>query len=61
MKVRIIDGCIACGTCIGICPEMFEEDENGFARVKKSEVPPEHALAVSEAAETCPVSVIILE
>ncbi len=61
MKVKIIEGCIACGTCYGICPEVFEENSDGFARVKNSRVSPEHELGVSDAAESCPVSVIVTE
>lgn len=61
MKVRVIDGCIACGTCFAICPEVFKEDEEGFSHVERENVPEACELAVSEAAETCPVSVILTE
>jgi len=58
MKVKIIPGCIACETCVSICPEVFEIGDGGLAAVKKAEVPPEHEIAVLDAVEACPVSVI---
>lgn len=61
MKVHVIDGCIACGTCFAICPEVFKEDGEGFSHTEREDVPKEYELAVSEAAETCPVSVIVTE
>lgn len=61
MKVHVIDGCIACGTCFAVCPEVFKEDEEGFSHVEEENVPKDCEIAVSEAAETCPVSVIVVE
>lgn len=58
MKVKIIPGCIACETCVSICPDVFEIGDGGLAVVKNSDVPAEHEIAVLDAAESCPVSVI---
>ena len=30
------DACIGCGLCIGVCPEVFEFNENGRSSVRKS-------------------------
>jgi len=58
MKVRIEDGCISCGACESICDAVFT--------VEDVVVVNEAAIAgnedcVKEAAEACPVSVIIVE
>jgi ferredoxin len=58
MKVKIEDGCIACGACESICEAVFSVEDvvvvNAAAIVGNEE-------AVKEAAEACPVSVIIIE
>ncbi|MDP4120170.1 MAG: ferredoxin [Bacillota bacterium] len=54
------DGCIACGLCSQICPEVFDKDENEIAYVKHNPVSPEAEESASEARESCPVSVIDL-
>ena len=36
MKAKIDrDGCIGCGMCTEICPEVFEMADDGLARVAK--------------------------
>ena len=59
--------CIGCGSCIALCPKFFEIDEEGKARLKKSEFDSkteEETLEVSkvecaeEAIEVCPVQCI---
>lgn len=54
------DGCISCGLCAETCPEVFRIAEDELAEVY-SEVLPEHEEAVEEAAENCPVTVILIE
>ena len=52
--------CIGCGACEGICPEVFELDnEKGKAVVIKPEGGPEDL--IEEAIEACPVSCISWE
>lgn len=56
MKVDIIPGCISCGNCEGICPEVFKLDEEGLAEVIAE--PADNDDSVRAAADSCPVSVI---
>lgn len=66
------EGCTGCGLCWGECPEFFEENPND----NKSQVVEAHRIsgeaamglapatlleAVQQAAEACPVSVILVE
>lgn len=45
--------CIGCGTCAAICPEGFELDDEGKAKVKNSK-----AKCIDEAISSCPVEAI---
>ena len=54
------DECIGCESCVELCPEVFEfDEESGKARVIK----PEGGLEdlIEEAIETCPVEYIYWE
>ncbi|NLM12157.1 MAG: ferredoxin [Epulopiscium sp.] len=55
------DGCIGCGTCPAVCPEVFRMADDGLAEVYVDEVPEEAKDAAIEAQEACPVSVITVE
>ena len=33
------DGCIACGQCYDVCPEVFSAGDNGIAFVVQEQVP----------------------
>lgn len=55
-KVRIVPGCISCGTCEAICPAVFKVE--GTARVHNHAAVASHETEVEEAADMCPVSVI---
>lgn len=57
MELKIIEGCIGCGLCQSICPEVFELGEDGFAEIIAQPDDKNEAQA-REAAESCPVSVI---
>jgi len=55
------DGCIGCGTCPEVCPEVFRMDDDGLAEVYVDEVPEEAKDSAIQAQEECPVSVITVE
>lgn len=54
------DGCIGCGLCAGICPEVFRMADDGLAEVY-SDIEPETENMAEEAAENCPVDVISVD
>lgn len=59
MKAVVHDGCIACGLCVSVCPEVFRMGEDmaeAYAEVTK-----EVEREAKEARDGCPVSVIDLE
>ena len=58
MKVRIEDGCIACGACESICDAVFTVED--VAVVNEAGIAGNEE-AVKESAEACPVSVIVVE
>ena len=59
MKVKVDpDACVGTGSCISICPEIFEMGDEGIAVAKAGAVPSELEDAVREAIENCPVDAI---
>lgn len=60
MKAIIEDGCIGCGQCEAICPEVFRMNDSNEAEVY-ADVTPELEATAREAADSCPVSVITVE
>ncbi len=61
MKVTINrSGCISCGICEDVCPEVFRLDDEGLAEVINQPESDNEAGAV-QAAEECPVDVILIE
>ena len=58
MKVKVNEGCLGCGACTGICPDVFELDDEGLAKVivEETEDP-----AVQDAIDGFPVGVIEAE
>jgi ferredoxin len=54
------DGCISCGLCIEICPDVFEFADDGLADVSKQPTR-SNIHKAHEAAEGCPVQVITVE
>jgi len=55
-KVRIIPGCISCGTCAVICPDVFEVTDISY--VKQDADIEKNEDKIREAADMCPVSAI---
>jgi len=61
MQVRVdADICAGFGVCLGLCPEVFELHDDGYAVVLVAEVPAEHAEAVRAAVSQCPANAISL-
>jgi ferredoxin len=61
MKARVdTDLCAGFGICLGICPEVFELHDDGYATVLVGEVPPELEDLVRRAASQCPAQAISL-
>ncbi len=58
MKVKVEDGCIACGACESICDAVFTIED--VAIVNEANIAGNED-AVKEAADACPVSVIVVE
>ncbi len=58
MHVNIVEGCIACGVCESISPEVFTVLDTSIA---DNSFVPGHEDECREAAEACPVSVIKIE
>lgn len=58
MKVKIEDGCIACGACESICDAVFSIEDT--AVVNEAAVDANED-CVKEAADACPVGVIVVE
>jgi ferredoxin len=58
-SVTVEDTCIACGTCVAICPEVF--DLPGDIAVVKQGADLSLDDAITEAAESCPVDAIKYE
>lgn len=58
-KVWIVEGCISCGLCSDICPDVFRLDD--IAVVKDDADFNANESCVKESAESCPVEVIKLE
>jgi ferredoxin len=59
MNVHVdTDLCAGFGICVGICPEVFELHDDGYATVLVGEVPPELQDLVRRAANQCPAQAI---
>ena len=59
MKVTVdYDLCASTGSCLQICPEVFEVRSDGYLYVLQDEPPEELRPRVEEAAELCPTAAI---
>ncbi|WP_250676048.1 ferredoxin [Paraclostridium ghonii] len=55
------DICIGCGACTGICPEVFDMDNDGLAIAINEDLSSELEGSAVEAQDGCPVSAIAVE
>lgn len=60
MKAIINEGCIGCGQCEVVCPEVFRMNDDGIA-VVCGDVTEELLISAEEAAEECPVAIIEID
>ncbi|MFJ1456253.1 ferredoxin [Nocardia wallacei] len=62
MKVTIDDDrCRGHGVCLGLCPEVFELTDYGYAEVTVTDVPEQYEQAVRDAEQACPERAIVIE
>ena len=62
MKVNVdFDVCASTGSCMQVCPEVFEVRSDGYLHILQEEPPRELHDKVREAAELCPTGAISLE
>lgn len=55
MRVRVDDDrCRGHGICCGLCPEVFELIDEGYAVARMSEVPAQYQNLVRKAVDECP-------
>ncbi len=54
------EGCIGCGACAAICPQVFHMAEDGLAEAAE-QIKRADAELAQEAAQACPVEVITIE
>lgn len=55
------DICIGCGACTGICPDVFDMDNDGLAIAITDELGSDKVDLAVEAQEGCPVCAISVE
>ena len=56
-EIQVTEECIGCESCVELCPEVFEmEDDKAIVKDPSST-----AECVQEAIDTCPVEAIIRE
>ena len=58
MRYVVNDGCIGCGLCEGICPEVFFMTDAGVAAAIDADVPDDTLDTAAEAKDGCPVGAI---
>jgi ferredoxin len=62
MKASVYqDGCISCGLCIDVCPEVFSWNDDNVSQAIEDDIPGECLERAREARDGCPVDVIDLK
>jgi len=62
MKVTVNkDLCIGCGTCVSLCPEVFELKDDMKAHPKSGADFVKNEKCINEAKDACPVQAITTE
>lgn len=60
MKVEVSqDLCVSCGSCVDLCPEVFQWGDNEKAVAMLENIPLEIENEVGEAVENCPTNAIL--
>ena len=61
MKYKVIhEACIGCGSCVSISPEVFEFDDEGYAKVKENvQLTDELIEHTTDAMNSCPTNAIV--
>lgn len=61
-KIIKIEGCIGCGACAGVAPDIFEINADGVAEcIFGEEIDDAYEADANDAAGACPVSAITVE
>ncbi len=58
MKYHVNEGCIGCGLCTGVCPEVFSMNDAGVSEAIEEDVPEEALEKAEDALNSCPVGAI---
>lgn len=53
--------CIACGTCVSLCSEVFELDQEGKSHVRKTADLKKNTACIKDAIDACPVKAISIK
>ena len=53
------DLCISCGACVGICPEVYDWNDDEKAEVIVDEIPEDLEEEAKEGQEACPTEAIL--
>lgn len=62
MKVIVdYDVCASTGSCVQVCPEVFEVRSDGYLYILQENPGPELATKLAEAADLCPTGAISIE
>ena len=62
MRVTVdFDVCASTGSCMQICPEVFEVRSDGYLYILQEEPPESLRMQVEQAADMCPTAAITVD